>query len=113
GGARRPDRPGRGGRPGRRPSGLSRFRSASFRKERNLVGMPTSEEEGARALTLVELVRCLSCRAVYSKPAGGGTGRENPGCPVCGYVGWVMVRDGSVGSGLLSSREPTTRAARR
>jgi hypothetical protein len=40
-------------------------------------------------LTLLESVRCLECGAVYGKPAGGGTVRANPGCPDCGYVGWV------------------------
>jgi hypothetical protein len=42
------------------------------------------------ALSVLESVRCLECGAVYSKPAGGGTVRENPGCPECGYVGWVV-----------------------
>jgi predicted nucleic acid-binding Zn-ribbon protein len=40
-------------------------------------------------LTVLENVRCLECGTVYSKPADGGTVRENPGCPDCGYVGWV------------------------
>jgi hypothetical protein len=35
---------------------------------------------------------------VYPKPVGGGTARQNPGCPECGYVGWlsatVPVNDG-------------------
>ena len=43
-------------------------------------------------LTLLESVRCLECGAVYSKPGEGGTVRENPGCPECGYVGWVVAR---------------------
>jgi predicted nucleic acid-binding Zn-ribbon protein len=43
-------------------------------------------------LTVLESVRCLECGAVYSKPLGGGTVRENPGCPECGYVGWVIAR---------------------
>ncbi len=46
------------------------------------------EELGAR-LTLIERVRCLECAAEYVKPSRGGTDRENPGCPACGYVGWV------------------------
>jgi hypothetical protein len=41
-------------------------------------------------LTVLESVRCLECGALYSKPADGGTVRENPGCPECGYVGWVV-----------------------
>ena len=36
-------------------------------------------------------VRCLECGAVYAKPARGGTARANPGCPECGYVGWLSV----------------------
>jgi hypothetical protein len=47
-----------------------------------------SGDEGP-TLTLLESVRCLECGAVYSKPAGGGTVQQNPGCPDCGYVGWV------------------------
>lgn len=38
-----------------------------------------------------ESVRCLSCRRVYDKPAEGGTANSNPGCPACGYVGWLSV----------------------
>jgi hypothetical protein len=48
----------------------------------------TSGGEGPQ-LTVVESVRCLECGAVYAKPLGGGTVRENPGCPECGYVGWM------------------------
>jgi predicted nucleic acid-binding Zn-ribbon protein len=42
-----------------------------------------------RQLEVLHTVRCLECGAVYSKPAGGGTATANPGCPECGYVGWV------------------------
>ena len=42
-------------------------------------------------LILVESVRCLECGAVYGKPADDGTVQENPGCPECGYVGWLSV----------------------
>ena len=42
-------------------------------------------------LRVVESVRCLECGAVYAKPAGGGTVQANPGCPECGYVGWVAI----------------------
>jgi predicted nucleic acid-binding Zn-ribbon protein len=48
--------------------------------------------EGARRapqLEVLHTVRCLSCGAVYSKPARGGTVTANPGCPDCGYVGWL------------------------
>ena len=46
----------------------------------------------APTLTVLESVRCLECGAVYAKPSGGGTVQENPGCPDCGYVGWVGSR---------------------
>ena len=54
------------------------------------------EELGDEAprLTVVTSVRCLECGAVYAKPAGGGTVRENPGCPECGYVGWAVTSTG-------------------
>ncbi len=53
-------------------------------------------ESGGEApqLTVVESVRCLECGTVYAKPAGGGTVRENPGCPDCGYVGWMSTTPG-------------------
>jgi hypothetical protein len=35
-------------------------------------------------------VCCLSCTSVYAKPLEGPTGRKNPGCPNCGYLGWVL-----------------------
>lgn len=37
----------------------------------------------------IDRVRCLECGAKYVKPADGGTVNENPGCPKCGYVGWI------------------------
>ena len=40
-------------------------------------------------LVPVERVRCLECGATYVKPCGGSTTRRNPGCPRCGYVGWI------------------------
>jgi len=40
-------------------------------------------------LHLVSPVRCLACGTVYPKPAALGTAESNPGCPRCGYVGWV------------------------
>jgi predicted nucleic acid-binding Zn-ribbon protein len=49
-----------------------------------------SGDESPR-LTVLESVRCLECGAVYAKPSGGGTVRENPGCPECGYVGWMNI----------------------
>jgi predicted nucleic acid-binding Zn-ribbon protein len=46
-------------------------------------------------LAVVASVRCLECGAIYAKPAGGGTVHSNPGCPDCGYVGWIAVRTSS------------------
>jgi len=43
-----------------------------------------------KKLAPVETVRCLLCGAPYAKPLSGGTVRANPGCPECGYVGWVL-----------------------
>jgi hypothetical protein len=37
----------------------------------------------------VQSVRCLECGETYSKPEQGGTVQENPGCPKCGYLGWI------------------------
>jgi len=37
----------------------------------------------------VEAVRCLACGKEYAKPGGRGTLSANPGCPECGYVGWL------------------------
>ena len=37
----------------------------------------------------LDRVRCLECGAKYAKPAHGGTVLENPGCPRCGYLGWI------------------------
>jgi phage FluMu protein Com len=40
-------------------------------------------------LAVFESVRCLECGEVYAKPLAGGTVHKNPGCPECGYVGWI------------------------
>ena len=40
-------------------------------------------------LAVFEGVRCLECGEIYSKPAAGGIVDKNPGCPTCGYVGWI------------------------
>jgi hypothetical protein len=44
-----------------------------------------------RQLTVLESVVCLECGETYSKPLQGGTTQTNPGCPVCGYLGWIPV----------------------
>ena len=43
-------------------------------------------------------VCCLDCTRAYAKPVGGGTITTNPGCPYCGYVGWVSAAELSVAS---------------
>jgi hypothetical protein len=70
-------------------SSFSRELSASFRKQRCLLGVGASSGHTGPQLTVVESVSCLECGVVYAKPQAGGTVRENPGCPDCGYVGWM------------------------
>ncbi len=53
------------------------------------MGVDTGDE--SRPVSRIERVRCLGCGVVYVKPTGGGTVSANPGCPDCGYVGWVGV----------------------
>ncbi len=54
--------------------------------------MGVNERNGAKPVPRIERVRCLNCSVSYVKPAGGGTVSANPGCPECGYVGWVLER---------------------
>jgi predicted RNA-binding Zn-ribbon protein involved in translation (DUF1610 family) len=37
----------------------------------------------------VERVCCLECGANYVRPADERTAQSNPGCPKCGYFGWI------------------------
>lgn len=46
-------------------------------------------EPAPARLTSVETVSCLGCGKLYAKPRGRGTLSTNPGCPECGYVGWL------------------------
>ena len=39
--------------------------------------------------SVLETVCCLECGETYSKPVAGGTVQKNPGCPGCGYLGWI------------------------
>ena len=52
----------------------------------------------------IKTVRCLSCGEAYTKPAGGGTVQANPGCPDCGYVGWVQAESQVLTGGLARDR---------
>ena len=54
------------------------------------MGVSCEESDaGAPKVVVSHMVRCLGCGVVYSKPARGGTVAANPGCPHCGYVGWL------------------------
>ena len=48
-----------------------------------------------RGLRVLESVSCLECGSVYAKPVGGGTAAMNPGCPECGYLGWMPFKSAS------------------
>jgi predicted nucleic acid-binding Zn-ribbon protein len=48
-----------------------------------------------RGLRVLESVSCLECGSVYAKPVGGGTAATNPGCPECGYLGWMPFKSAS------------------
>jgi hypothetical protein len=49
------------------------------------------DQTGLARLAVLESVRCLDCGATYAKPRAGGTVEQNPGCPNCGYVGWLAL----------------------
>jgi hypothetical protein len=72
----------------------------------------TSEDAPGTPSGRIERVRCLGCGAVYIKPAGGGTVSANPGCPECGYVGWVL-ESSAVKPGSESLRSVADRLRRR
>ena len=46
-------------------------------------------KDSSPRLAALEPVRCLGCGTEYAKPSAGGTLSTNPGCPHCGYVGWL------------------------
>ena len=54
-------------------------------------GVEPPPSSGSSQMTVLVPVRCLECGEVYSKPRRGGTVEKNPGCPNCGYVGWLSV----------------------
>jgi hypothetical protein len=55
------------------------------------VGNGHDHQDDVPSLGVYESVRCLACDTEYAKPARGGTATANPGCPECGYVGWVAL----------------------
>ena len=38
-----------------------------------------------------DLVRCIACRWVYSKPLLAESRTRAHDCPKCGYIGWLTV----------------------
>jgi hypothetical protein len=62
-------------------------------------------------LAVLEGVRCLECGEIYSKPkpAPGGTVDQNPGCPLCGYVGWIPLTLPREFASLRSAADPPPR----
>jgi hypothetical protein len=52
------------------------------------------DDTSAQPLSRIQRVKCLNCGLVYVKPSGRGTVSANPGCPTCGYVGWVLEATG-------------------
>jgi hypothetical protein len=67
-------------------------------------------------VTQLDRVRCLECGVTYAKRADGGTADEDPGCPKCGYVGWISttIPVGSMGDGprRFDAGRPRSPAAR-
>ena len=51
--------------------------------------MSDEEQDAEGRSTVLTRVRCLECGHAYAKPAAGGTMSQNPGCPSCGYLGWI------------------------
>jgi predicted RNA-binding Zn-ribbon protein involved in translation (DUF1610 family) len=51
-----------------------------------------ASEGVVRPLSVLETVCCLECGEAYMRRAGGAdTVLSNPGCPECGYLGWIPV----------------------
>jgi hypothetical protein len=77
------------------------------------MGSMGSVVEVSPSLIVLEGVRCLECGATYSKPVFGSTVEKNPGCPACGYVGWIPISPGSPlrhsGIGVASARRSVLR----
>ena len=61
----------------------------------------------------LDRVRCLECGTKYVKPTDGGTVHENPGCPRCGYLGWIAATVPPSPGGLhrFSGDRPRSRRA--
>lgn len=76
------------------------------------------EHEATRAvpkLVSLERVQCLECGSTYAKPVDGGTVTENPGCPKCGYLGWITAMVPGLADGeprRFDADQPLRRASR-
>ena len=55
------------------------------------IGMVASLDEARKRRAAESIVICLECAAAYEKPGAAGTLARSPGCPACGYVGWIGV----------------------
>jgi len=45
--------------------------------------------EQVRSSKETDLVRCLDCKTIYSRPIADD---EAGPCPTCGYVGWIALK---------------------
>jgi hypothetical protein len=45
--------------------------------------------ESTHSSEQTDLVRCLDCNTVYSRPVADNAAGP---CPTCGYVGWIALR---------------------
>src|SRR5882724_3269382 len=74
---------------------IDRLSRASFQKARHLTDAMSQSHARQHAEAYAEYVRCLSCDQAYVKPSRGSVSVTNPGCPRCGYVGWVPAIEGA------------------
>lgn len=82
--------------------------SASFVTFAALLDMELHHGYGEnRLVEAFARVRCLDCGSAYTKPMGHGTAAANPGCPECGYLGWVpFSAEGTVAAAPLRRGSP-------
>jgi hypothetical protein len=59
--------------------------------EQQQIGTVTNLDTVRKRKAAESIVICLECAAAYEKPTRAGTLAANPGCPTCGYVGWIGV----------------------
>ena len=81
-------RPRRADRARHRPGALGLAAGVKIFPGAGAISRHRNDDVHVDGIFLVVTVQCLACESTYSKPAGRGTVRNNPGCPQCGYVGW-------------------------